>query len=231
MPQRNIKLSLLLLSALILVEWTFPHMARGQPVSFLRLAQKQSAYGFGIQFMEDSRIISGALEFGMSTGTKFYGVGGIGFIDQDALNTGFETPPAPVAELGLMHTEPLQQTGFDFFITGAGAAAFSRLLYDDEPRLNTTTLGLATAGGLLRRIEMDSGMKLTPYFGVEYSHVWLTIINEQLKSNRKETEDEGYIGGKLGMELHVSSSVIARATFSFSFEDSDTDFTLGLTFH
>ena len=103
----------LLLAATLLIGLAFPVTAHSQ-LSFLKLGKDQSAYGFGIQFMEDSRRISGVLEFGINSGTKVYGAGGIGFVDDDSVDyrPGVEIPPSPSIGLGNPVYEPVATNGF-----------------------------------------------------------------------------------------------------------------------
>ena len=219
----------LLLAATLLIGLAFPVTAHSQ-LSFLKLGKDQSAYGFGIQFMEDSRIISGVLEFGINPETKVYGVGGIGFVDDDSVGfgPGVEIPPSPSIGLGIMYMNPLQQTGFDTFLTVEGSASFAKEVVGAETRESARALGLAGMGGLLKRIETDSGMKLTPYVAISYTHIWTTVTDK--RRDFEEGEDEGSTGAQIGMELHLSPTVIAHGAFSFSFDHSDTAFTIGLTF-
>ena len=123
---------------------------------------------------------------------------------------------------------PLQQTGFDTFLTIEGGASFAKEVVGSETRESARALGLTGMGGLLKRIVTESGMRLTPYFGISYTHIWTTITDKQ--RNFDESEDEGSTGAQIGMELHLSSTVIAHGAFSFSFDHSDTTFGIGLTF-
>ena len=218
-----------LLAATLLIGLAFPVTAHSQ-LSFLKLGKDQSAYGFGIQFMEDSRRISGVLEFGINSGTKVYGAGGIGFVDDDSVDyrPGVEIPPSPSIGLGILYMNPLQQTGFDTFLTIEGSASFAKEVVGAETRESARALGLAGMGGLLKRIETESGMKLTPYFGISYTHIWTTVTDK--RRDFDESEDEGSTGAQIGMEIHLSSTVIAHGAFSFSFDHSDTTFGVGLTF-
>ena len=215
----------LLLATAFLIGLAFPVTAHSQ-LSFLKLGKDQSAYGFGVQFMEDSRILSGVLEFGIDSGVKVYGVGGIGFVDDDFLN--YEIPPSPSIGLGIQYMNPLQQTGFDTFLVIEGSAGFAKEVVGSETRESARALGLAGMGGLLKRIETESGMKLTPYFGISYTHIWTTVTNK--RRDFEASEDEGSTGAQIGMELHLSTTVIAHGAFSFSFDHSDTAFGIGLTF-
>ena len=215
----------LLLATAFLIGLAFPVTAHSQ-LSFLKLGKDQSAYGFGIQFMEDSRRISGVLEFGIDSGAKVYGVGGIGFVDDDSVN--YEIPPSPSIGLGIQYMNPLQQTGFDTFFIIEGGAGFAKEVAGAETRESARALGLTGMGGLLKRIVTESGMKLTPYFGILYTHIWTTVTNERFDT--KNSYDEGDTGAQIGIELHLSPTVIAHGAFSFSFERSDTAFGIGLTF-
>ena len=215
----------LLLAITFFIGLVFPVTAHSQ-LSFLKLGKDQSAYGFGLQFMEDSRTLSGVLEFGIDSGVKVYGVGGIGFVDNDSLN--YEIPPSPSIGLGIQYMNPLQQTGFDTFLIIEGGAGFAKEVVGTETRESTRALGLTGMGGLLKRIVTESGMKLTPYFGILYTHVWTTVTNERFDT--KDSHNEGSTGAQIGMELHLSPTVIAHGAFSFSFDHSDTTFGIGLTF-
>ena len=218
-----------MLAAAFLIGLAFPATAHSQ-LSFLKLGKDKSAYGFGLQFMEDSRILSGVLEFGIDSGAKVYGVGGIGFVDDGSVDIrpGVELPPSPSIGLGILYMNPLQQTGFDTFLTIEGSASFAKEVVGKETRESARTLGIAGMGGLLKRIETESGMKLTPYFGISYTHIWTTITDKQ--RDFEESENEGSTGAQIGMELHLSPTVIAHGAFSFSFDHSDTTFGIGLTF-
>ena len=215
----------LLLTSPFLIGLVFPVTAHSQ-LSFLKLGKDKSAYGFGLQFMEDSRILRGVLEFGVDSSTKIYGTGGIGFVDVDS--TIYEIPPSPSIGLGIQYMNPLQQTGFDTFLTIEGDASFAKQVVGSETRESARALGLTGMGGLLKRIVTESGMKLTPYFGISYTHIWTTVTNKQRDFD--ESENEGSTGAQIGMELHLSPTVIAHGAFSFSFDHSDTAFGIGLTF-
>lgn len=219
----------LLLTATFLIGLMFPIAAHSQ-LSFQKLGKDESAYGFGLQFLEDSRILSGVLEFGIDSGAKVYGVGGIGFVDDDSVNfrPGVEIPPSPSIGLGILYMNPLQQTGFDSFLTIESSASFAKEVVGSESRESARALGLTGMGGLLKRIVTESGMKLTPYFGISYTHIWTTVTDKRREFD--ESEDEGNTGAQIGMELHLSPTVIAHGAFSFSFDHSDTTFGIGLTF-
>ncbi len=59
----------LMLTSVFLVGLVFPGTAHHR-LSFLNVGKDQSAYGFGIHFLEDSPILSGILEFGIDSGAK-----------------------------------------------------------------------------------------------------------------------------------------------------------------
>ncbi|MDE0184374.1 MAG: hypothetical protein OXP71_02825 [Candidatus Poribacteria bacterium] len=86
----------LLLTATFLIGLVYPVAAHSQ-LSFLKLGKDESAYGFGLQFMENTPIVSDALEFGIDFGAKVQGAGGMRFVDDDTVDfrPGVEIPPLP----------------------------------------------------------------------------------------------------------------------------------------
>lgn len=199
-------------------------------VSRHRLATQESAFGLGLGLFEDASVISGILEYGIDKNLKGYAYGAIGFIDGTNLSRGTEIPPAPEGGLGVMHVAPFGTTGFDSFLSVQGAVAFARVV-DDYTTLRTTrVLALGGTAGLLKRLPAsESGIQITPFFGISYGHAWVFAEDKLLRT--EDMEDEGDVGAILGIETYLSKSLILSGTFGFSFESSDTYLQIGLTFY
>ena len=127
------------------------------------------------------------------------------------IGPGVEIPPSPSIGLGILYMNPFQQTGFDTFLTIEGSASFAKEVVGTETRENARDLGIASLRGLLKRIETESGMKLTPYFGILYTHVWTTVTDK--RRDIEERDNEGSTRAQIGMELHLSNTVIAHGGF------------------
>ena len=120
-------------------------------------------------------------------------------------------PPSPSIGVGILYKKPLQQTGADTFLIIEGGTGFAKEVSGAEIRESARVLGFTGMGGLLKRIVTESGMKLTPYFGILYTHVWTTVTNQRFDTNN--SYDEGSRGAQIGMELHSSPTVIAHGAF------------------
>ena len=199
-------------------------------ISHHRLASEESTFGLGLGLFENSTVLSGALEYGIEKNLKGYAYGAIGFIDDTDLSRGTEIPPAPEGGVGVKHVAPFGTTGFDSFLSVQGAVAFARVVDGSTTLRKTRALGLGGTVGLLKRLAAsESGMQITPFFGVTYNHAWVVLEDKPLST--EETDNEGDVGAILGVEAYVSKSLIFSGTFAFSFESSDTAFQLGLTFY
>ena len=145
--------------------------AYSQQLSYHRLASQESAFGLGLLFFENSRVLSGNLEYGIEKNLKGYAYGSIGFVDDTDLSDGTEIPPAPGGGLGVMHVAPFGTTGFDSFLSLQGTASFARVVDGSTTLQKTRGIGLGGTVGLLKRLPAsESGMQITPFFGVKYNH-------------------------------------------------------------
>ena len=203
-----------------------PMIAYAQ-ISMHQLLQETSAFGIGLDFQEDSTVISGGLEYGIDSNMKGYFSGAISLADDDDI-TG-EIPPSPAGGVGVVYISPLNNTGFDSYVLANGTAAFSRVVDEGQTITSARTLGLGGAVGLLKRLNTESSLKFTPFFGVQYRHIWANIDVRWV--DESVTEGDGSISGLLGLGTYLSPSLLLSSIFSFSFETSDTNFNLTLTFY
>ena len=99
----------------------------------------------------------------------------------------------------------------------------------NETFVKTRTLGLTGGGGLLKRLGTKSGWSLTPFFGVYYSNAW--AVTERQWTELEEAVSNSSILGEVGMEIAVSRTTSIVGSVLFSFESSDTVFSIGINLH
>ena len=204
----------------------FPITAYSQ-TSLYKLPKGRTGLGLGVSTTENINTISGSLDYGIDKDLRVSLSAGVGLIEDDELNRSLEIPPAPAAGLSIVRINALGQTGLDYFLNGSFSAIFSRTVNAEtsETFIKTRTLGLTGGGGVLKRL----GRGVTPFFGVYYSNAW--TVTERQWTGREEAVTDSSILGEAGVEIVVSRSTSIIGSVLFSFESSDTAFSIGINLH
>ncbi len=201
-------------------------------VSFKKLPIGGTSYGFEFSPQTDVTTIGARVDYGINRDAKIYLGAAIGFIDDDELGSyGGEIPPSPGVGLGVLHIQPLGQSGVEYFLYGEFGAAFAWIVDSatDETYGNSRTFGLSGGGGILKRLKTQSDLVIIPYFGLSYRNIWLTVENTLW--DYKESDSDRSFGGIVGLEIEMSPTISVIGAFGFSFDSSDTVFSIGLNFH
>ena len=200
-------------------------------ISLYKLPKGRTGLGLGLSAAENINTISGSLDYGIDKDLKISFTAGVGLIEDDEYNKTLEIPPAPAAGLSIMRINSLGQTGLDYFLNGRFSAVFSRTVdaATNETFVKTRTLGLTGGGGLLKRLGTKSGWSLTPFFGVYYSNAW--AVTERQWTGLEEAVSNSSILGEAGLEIAVSRTTSIVGSVLFSFESSDTVFSIGINLH
>ena len=199
--------------------------------SLYKLPKGRTGLGLGFSAAENINTISGSLDYGIDKDLKISFTAGVGLIEDDEYNKTLEIPPAPAGGLSIVRINSLGQTGLDYFLNGRFSAVFSRTVdaATNETFVKTRTLGLTGGGGLLKRLGTKSGWSLTPFFGVYYSNAW--AVTERQWTELEEAVSNSSILGEAGMEIAVSRTTSIVGSVLFSFESSDTVFSIGINLH
>ena len=199
--------------------------------SLYKLPKGRTGLGLGFSAAENINTISGSLDYGIDKDLKISFTAGVGLIEDDEYNKTLEIPPAPAGGLSIVRINSLGQTGLDYFLNGRFSAVFSRTVdaATNETFVKTRTLGLTGGGGLLKRLGTKSGWSLTPFFGVYYSNAW--AVTERQWMELEEAVSNSSILGEAGMEIAVSRTTSIVGSVLFSFESSDTVFSIGINLH
>ena len=195
--------------------------------SLYKLPKGRTGLGLGFSTTEDIDTISGSLDYGIDRDLRVSLTAGVGLIEDDEFNRSLEIPPAPAAGLSILRINALGQTGLDYFLNGSFSALFSRTVdaKTNETFIKTRTLGLTGGGGVLKRL----GRGVTPFFGVYYSNAW--AVTERQWPGLEEAMSDSNILGEAGVEIVVSRSTSIIGSLLFSFESSDTTFSVGINLH
>ena len=224
MPLKKVHLYIIFFFALL------PMTAYSQ-ASLYKLPKGRTGLGLGFNTAENTNTISGSLDYGIDRDLRVSFSAGVALIDDDEFNRSLEIPPAPAGGLSIVRINELGQTGLDYFLNGSFGAVFSRTVNaaTHETFVKTRTLGITGGGGLLKRLGTKSGWGLTPFFGVYYSNAW--AVTERRWTELEEATSDGSVLGEAGMEIVVSRSTSIVGSVLFSFESSDTTFSIGINLH
>ena len=200
-------------------------------ISLYKLPKGRTGLGLGFSTEENINTISGSLDYGIDRDLRVSFTAGVGLIEDDEFRGSLEIPPAPAGGLSIVRINALGQTGLDYFLNGSFSAVFSRTVdaATNETFVKTRTLGLTGGGGLLKRLGTKSGWSLTPFFGVYYSNAW--AVTERQWTGLEEATSDGSVLGEAGMEIAVSRTTSIVGSVLFSFESSDTAFSIGINLH
>ena len=215
----------------IIVFFAVLPMTAYSQTSLYKLPKGRTGLGLGFSTTENINTIAGSLDYGIDRDLRVSFTAGVGLIDDDAYNRSLEIPPAPAGGLSVVRINELGQTGLDYFLNGSFGAVFSRTVdaATNETFLKTRTLGLTGGGGVLKRLGTKSGWGLTPFFGVYYSNAW--VVTERQRTGLEEATSDGNVLGEAGMEIVVSRTTSIIGSVLFSFESSDTSFSIGINLH
>ena len=199
--------------------------------SLYKLPKGRTGLGLGFSTTENINTIAGSLDYGIDRDLRVSFSAGVALIDDDEFNRSLEIPPAPAAGLSIVRINALGQTGLDYFLNGSFGTVFSRTVNaaTHETFVKTRTLGLTGGGGVLKRLGTKSGWGLTPFFGVYYSNAW--AVTERQRTGLEEATSDGSVLGEAGMEIVVSRTTSIIGSVLFSFESSDTTFSIGINLH
>ena len=199
--------------------------------SLYKLPKGRTGLGLGFSTTENINTITGSLDYGIDKDLRISFAGGVALIEDDEFNTSLEIPPAPVGGLSIVRISSLGQTGLDYFLNGSFSAMFSRTVnvVTSETFVKTRTLGLTGGGGVLKRLGTKSGWGITPFFGVYYSSAW--AVTERQWTGFEEAVSDSSILGEAGVEIQISKTTSIIGSLLFSFQSSDTAFSIGINLH
>ena len=199
--------------------------------SLYKLPKGRTGLGLGFSTTENVNTIAGSLDYGIDKDLRVSFSVGVGLIEDDVDNGRLEIPPAPAVGLSVVRINALGQTGLDYFLNGSFDAMFSRVVNaaTSETFVKTRTLGLTGGGGLLKRLGTKSGWGITPFFGVYYSNAW--SVTERQWTGIEETVSDSSVLGEAGIEIQMSRSTSIIGSLLFSFESSDTTFSIGINLY
>lgn len=200
-------------------------------ISLYKLPKGRTGLGLGFRAAENTNTISGSLDYGIDKDLKISFTGGVALIEDDEFNVDLEIPPAPVGGLSIVRISSLGQTGLDYFLNGRFSALFSRTVDAEtsETFVKARTLELTGGGGLLKRLDTKSGWALTPFFGVYYSNAW--AVTERQWTRLEEAMSDSSILGEAGIEIAMSRTTSIVGSVLFSFESSDTVFSVAINLY
>lgn len=199
--------------------------------SLYKLPEGRTGLGLGVSTTENINTIVGGLDYGIDKDLRVSFTAGVGLIEDSAYNRLLEIPPAPTGGLSIVRINALGQTGLDYFLNGSFSAMFSRDVHavTNETFSKTRTLELTGGGGVLKRLGTKSGWGVTPFFGVYYSNAW--VVTERQRTGLEEAVSDSNILGEAGVEIQVSRTTSVIGSILFSFQSSDTTFSIGINLH
>ena len=199
--------------------------------SLYKLPEGRTGLGLGFSTTENINTIVGGLDYGIDKDLRVSFTAGVGLIEDSMYNRGLEIPPAPTGGLSIVRINALGQTGLDYFLNGSFSAMFSRDVHavTNETFAKTRTLGLTGGGGVLKRLGTKSGWGVTPFFGVYYSNAW--EVKEYQRTGLEEAVSDSNVLGEAGVEIQVSRTTSVIGSVLFSFQSSDTTFSIGINLH
>ena len=209
--------------------------------SLYELPQGKMAFGLGFTGLDfnssqDTIGMGGSLGYGINNRTKIVLTANMGSINRDRYGSEFDVPPSVAIGIRPVYVGSLGQTGFGYFLTGAFYRGFSSGISRpldapaDATLLSVRTNGIASGGGISKRLETNFGWVLNPFCGVSYSRSWTRVSRTEAPEIILNRVRSGY-GGQVGLEVELSPAINVRGAFGVSFEDFDGSFSIGLNFH
>ena len=192
--------------------------------------------GLDFSSSQDAIEIGGNLGYGINNRTKIVLTANMGSINRDRYGSEFDVPPSVAIGISPVHVGSLGQTGLGYFLTGTFYRGFSSGISRrlDDPTyqrlLSVRTNGIAGGGGISKRLETNFGWVLNPFCGVSYSRSWTRVSQKEGPKIRHNRVRSGY-GGRVGLEIELSSMISVIGTFGVSFEDFNNSFSIGLNLH
>ena len=181
-------------------------------VKFDQRQESSGSTGIGLTFQENILTVGGTIASNTSEQSQIFLSGGLSFFT----NSKYEIPPAPEVAVGSLVVLPFRE--IDLFCLVAGNAGFLK------PRhLTIYILGFTSGIGFLKRIETQSELAITPYLGVYLNNYWLT--------SKRDTVSERQASGSIGLVAELSPTKSISGSINFSFEDTDSSFSIGMIFH
>ena len=216
---------------LIFVLVLLPIATSYSQTSLYKLRTGKSGIGIGHSTTEDTRAISGTLDYGIDSNLRVSFSAGVALIDEYEDDDVLEVPPSPIGAVSITRVDSLSETGLDYFFIGSFDATYSQVINTsiDETFTRTRALGLTGGGGIFKRLDTESGWILKPFFGIYSSNLWTLVINEW--SDDEETDTSNSLLGEVGIEIEMSRTTSIIGSFSFSFDNSDTSLGIAINFH
>ena len=191
----------------------------------------------------NTRTIAADFDYGIDNHLKMSFQAGLGFDDSEAYQAPLEVPPYPVGGISMTRIDALGQTGLDYFLVGIFGASFSRTVFptgsetffgildssNDGTFYRRRVLGLSGGGGILKRLNTQSEWTLKPFLGLYYANSWTVIEFDE--TSVEQFSSTGSILGEVGLEIEMSPRTSVTGSLAFSFESSQTAFTIGINFH
>jgi hypothetical protein len=193
-----------------------------------QLAPGEYSIGVGFRFPEDMTGLDGSLNYSISNSVVGSLSAGILFADKDSDFANVSTPPMKAFSVGVITSGKLGRTELDYWATTRFGLVFEELVSDitDETIMTSRDMALSASVGLMKGIEMSSGIVLVPLAGVSNTQTW--IATELDTRDLTETESENTWHGQIGLIARLSPAINVGGKIVFSFEESDLSYHLAL---
>jgi hypothetical protein len=194
-----------------------------------RVPKGDTAFGLGLGIRENVTSLSGYLEYGVNNDSRVWFGGGVSFADDSSIESlGGDIPPSPGIGIGLATTNALGTTGLDYFLGASLAAEFARVVEGSTTLASIQAISLGTTIGISKRLPTQSETAFTPFFALTSTRTWMRIDSDF--EDIDNPDSEAIMGGSIGLEIEISPTVVLSSAYTFSFENSDTVFSVGLRF-
>ena len=153
--------------------------------------------------------------------------GGVGLADvgDDLRASRVSFPPSPYASFGFADVSPLWSTGLDWSSYISVYRASAKSLVDNLKIFSIDEWGLRSVLGISKRLKIDTGIVLIPFFEVSRDWAW----RHTRELGVKKTKWISISSPSVGVTFYLPPDVSIWGSLGFYFDSSDQDLTIGVT--
>lgn len=175
------------------------------------------------------RQITGSLDYRLRKTTKLSFYPSLTFGKMDIENVNLDFPPSPTLYICLSSAHSLNDEGLSVFSISETGVSSLQIVNNFDKTAYSITASIGGGIGVYQKIKTGKQkLTITPSFGIYYHyrrHFRFTKTNSEVPITTKP------ISGRASVEVEISPNISIIGLSTFSFQNSESIFSIGINFH
>ena len=173
--------------------------------------------------------ITGSLDYRLRKTTKLSLYPSLTFGKMDIEDTNLDFPPSPSLYIRVSSAHSLNDNQLGTFYIGEAGISFLQIVHNFDETAYSITASVGGGIGIYQKIKIGNPkLSITPSFSIYYHNVRYWIFTKTRLDDPITTKP---ISGQASLEIEISPTISVIGLSTFSFQNSESIFTIGVNFH